>query len=110
MLNSKLHSFVSSTAITLNEFYFALSTFQISGKQKLIHDHDGHVRLGLNINKKPLRHYFLRHWILDGAGRIMLSCGHLVKSVPINKDLSQPLRAKGVRISETKQDRGNFPD
>ena len=71
MLISKLCSFISSTAITLNEFYLALRTFQVLGKQKLIHDHDTEVpadrkhrreaRLGLNINKKPLRHYFLRH-------------------------------------------------
>ena len=71
MLISKLYSFISSTAITLNEFYFALSTFQVSGKQKLIHDHDIEVPADhkhgrqacrrLNINKKPLRHYFLCH-------------------------------------------------
>ena len=36
MLIFKLCSFMSSTAVTPNEFYFALSTFQISGKQ--IHD------------------------------------------------------------------------
>ena len=29
------------------------------------------------------------------------------KSVAINKDLSQTLRAKGVRISETRRDRSN---
>ena len=28
-----------------------------------------------------------------------------IRSVAINKDLSQPLRAKGVRISKTKHDR-----
>ena len=33
MLISKFCSFMSSTAITLDEFYFALSTFQGSGKQ-----------------------------------------------------------------------------
>ena len=61
----------------------------ISGKQ--IHEHDievpadrgrkhgCHARLGLSINKKPLRHFFLRHsGFFHGAGRIMLSCGHLV--------------------------------
>ena len=30
-----------------------------------------------------------------------------IKSVAINKELSQPLRAKGVRISETRHDRIN---
>ena len=31
------------------------------------------------VNKKPLRHYFLRHsGFSHGAGRIMLSIGHLV--------------------------------
>ena len=39
MLISKLYSFMSSTVVTLDEFYFALSTFQVSGKQKLIRDH-----------------------------------------------------------------------
>ena len=66
-----------STAITLNELYFA---FQVSGKQ--IHDHDieGHARFGLSINKKPFRNYSLPHQgFFDGAWRrIMLFCGHLV--------------------------------
>ena len=35
--------------------------------------------LGLSINKKPLRHFLLRHsGFFHGAVRIMLSCGHLV--------------------------------
>ena len=45
MLISKFYSFMSSTAITLNEFYFALSTFRGSGKQ--IHDHDIEVLAAL---------------------------------------------------------------
>ena len=51
----------------------------ISGKQ--IHEHDIEVPADWleSINKKPLRHLFLRHsGFFDGAGRIMLSCGHLV--------------------------------
>ena len=64
----------------------------ISGKR--IHEHDievpadrkhgHHARLGLSIDKKPLRHFFLRHsGFFHGAGRIMLSCGHLVKGAVI---------------------------
>ena len=46
MLISKLYSFMPSSAITLvNEFYFVLSTFQVSGKQ--IHDDDIEVPAAL---------------------------------------------------------------
>ena len=42
-------------------------------------EHRRHARLGLSVNKKPLRHYFVRHSVFfHGAGRIMLSCGRLV--------------------------------
>ena len=58
-----------STAITLNEFYFALSTFQVSGKQindmtlkYLVHFSESIVMVnacfGLIINKKPLSTIF----------------------------------------------------
>ena len=49
MLISKFYSFMPSTAITLNEFYFALNNFQVSGKQ--IHDHDIEVPATLSEKK-----------------------------------------------------------
>ena len=45
MLIFKFYSFMPSTATALNEFYFALSTFQVSGKQ--IHDPDIEVPAAL---------------------------------------------------------------
>ena len=83
--------FPSSTVQLLNEFYFALSTFQVSGKQ--IHDHDIEVPAALFwIGSMVVTHvpdwlltrslwgtFFLRHsGFFHGGGRIMLSCEHLV--------------------------------
>ena len=47
-------------------------------------------------------------WIVLRFHSMRTSCiSPIIKSVAINKDLSQPLRVKEVRISETRHNRGN---
>ena len=69
VLISKLYSsFQASKFMTMSLKYLLI------GRK-----HGCHARLGLSINKKPLRHFCLRHsGFFNGAGRIMLSFGHLV--------------------------------
>ena len=74
--NVHLHVLISKlySSFQVNKFMTKTLKYLLIGWK-----HGCHARLGLSINKKPLRHFFLRHsGFFHGAGRIMLSCGHLV--------------------------------